>query len=109
MGPLVIFIFAVKSREGLQEWWELIMHFISMMDTARSTLNYISLEREEKSAWFSIESFEKCRQFSLSEDETVLTLNRKTVIWLFVTTLVQVGGFTFSQLNITHTNLKWSE
>lgn len=56
------------------------MHFISMMDTTRSTQNYISPENREESAWSWSESFEKCCQFSLSEDETLQTLNRKTVI-----------------------------
>lgn len=58
------------------------MHFIRMMDTARSTQNYISPENREESARFLSDSSEKCCQFSLSEDETLLTLNRKTEIGL---------------------------
>lgn len=75
---LVIFISAVMSGEGLEGWWELIMHFISMMDTTRSTQNYISPENWEKSASLWSQSFEKCCHFSLSEDETSVTPKRKT-------------------------------
>ncbi len=44
-----------------------------MMDTARSTQNYISHENREESVRSFSESFEESCQSSLSEDETSLT------------------------------------
>lgn len=96
---LLIFIFAVKSREGLWEWWELIMHFIGMMDTARSTQTYISPENREESAWSSVTPLRNA--VSSHSQKMKLRWHKIEKQWYdFPTAAAGVGGFTFSQLEI---------